>query len=273
MLLAVVAALLVSLIVLLAAGKPSQAIVGGSKVKVGAYRFMAYLTVTKPSGEAFTCGGTLIDRDSVLTAAHCLQGFASVDVIVGATKVGVGQGVVRDGVKAAIPGEQWYPGPYIDAKRYDVGVLTLNQPVTGIKPIRLATVKQDGLEKRGSKATVAGWGRTARGSGQSVEWLRKTRINIKGDKYGKEAYNVFRPRYVPPIMIAAGSFKKGATKGDSGGPLFVKERGRPPTQIGIVSWGDEAIGCHLEPRYRCPGVFTEVNDPSIREFITYTIDQ
>jgi trypsin len=271
----VVVALLVSLITLAAGGSPSHAVVGGSQVQVGAYRFMAYLTGTDQHNESYTCGGTLIDRDSVLTAAHCLAGAANVDVIVGATEVGVGQGIVRDGVAYAIPNKDSYPGPNgVGAPRYDVGVLQLNQPVTGIRPIHLATAKQNALEQEGKVATVAGWGKTTRGSGNAVDWLRKARITIKGDKYGEEAYNYKVPtkRYVPSIMIAAGTYKSGATRGDSGGPLFVKKRGRPPTQIGIVSWGDEKpVLCNLEPAYKCPGVYTEVNNGSIRKFITYAM--
>lgn len=50
-------------------------------------------------------------------------------------------------------------------------------------------------------------------------------------------------------------------QGDSGGPLF-HEEGDRLVQVGIVSWG---IGCAF------PGVYAEVNNPSISEFITSTI--
>jgi secreted trypsin-like serine protease len=49
----------------------------------------------------------------------------------------------------------------------------------------------------------------------------------------------------------------------SGGPIFAKPGGQF-TQIGITSWG---IGCGAPDR---PGVYAEVNNPSIRGFITNT---
>jgi secreted trypsin-like serine protease len=60
-------------------------------------------------------------------------------------------------------------------------------------------------------------------------------------------------------MIAAGNFRVSGCAGDSGGPLF--DSGSR-TQVGITSGG----------RYKCataryPGVYTEVNNPNIRDFI------
>jgi hypothetical protein len=40
--------------------------------------------------------------------------------------------------------------------RHDAAVLTLNADVTNIQPIKLATARQDGLEKPGRNLTVAG---------------------------------------------------------------------------------------------------------------------
>src|SRR5215208_7976963 len=53
----------------------SPLIVGGTAVPKGKYPFMAALLDKRRAGDAFDelfCGGTLIDKDSVLTAAHCL---------------------------------------------------------------------------------------------------------------------------------------------------------------------------------------------------------
>ena len=53
----------------------SPMIVGGTAVPNSKYPFMVALLDKRRAGDAFDeqfCGGTLIDKDSVLTAAHCL---------------------------------------------------------------------------------------------------------------------------------------------------------------------------------------------------------
>ncbi len=51
----------------------SPMIVGGTEVPNGKYPFVALMDVDTRDGQHITsCGGSLIDQDSVLTAAHCI---------------------------------------------------------------------------------------------------------------------------------------------------------------------------------------------------------
>src|SRR5918998_3887143 len=50
----------------------SPMIVGGTAVPNGKYPFMAYVKLYRNGKPDASCGGSLIDQDSVLTAAHCL---------------------------------------------------------------------------------------------------------------------------------------------------------------------------------------------------------
>jgi hypothetical protein len=59
---------------------------------------------------------------------------------------------VRSATRWFIPSR--YEGSVDD--RHDAAVLTLNADVTNIQPIKLATARQDGLEKPGRNLTVAG---------------------------------------------------------------------------------------------------------------------
>src|SRR5215207_9128411 len=185
-LLAVSAALVVSLFVLLESGKPSQAIIGGDTANhnPGIVALLwgwdsADPDPTNPmpvkNNPNYTrerqnpqCTGTLIDTDSVLTAAHCVDDITKADVqngkvevIAGATKVFAGQGVLRDVTDIQVHDVyQPEPGSTYRDKRYDVAVLTLNQPAPNPKELYLATAADDDLEQKGKEAVVAGWGYT-----------------------------------------------------------------------------------------------------------------
>jgi hypothetical protein len=63
----------------------SPMIVGGSALPNGKYAFMAYVKLYRNGKRSGFCTGTLIDRNSVLTAAHCLLNTTGATVVVGRT--------------------------------------------------------------------------------------------------------------------------------------------------------------------------------------------
>ena len=104
----------------------------------------------------------MIDRDSVLTAAHCALYIKReiparrLRIVVGPTVLNGGQGQARKiGGLSDISIHPRYRGARGAA--YDAAVIALNRPVSP-EPIKLATVDQDWLEKPGRKAHIAGWG-------------------------------------------------------------------------------------------------------------------
>jgi secreted trypsin-like serine protease len=262
--LAALGAALVSLLALLQWDTPVRAeedgqgeiqpqIVGGQPVPDGKYPFMAVLDIGDAAGGSYLCGGTLIDPDSVLTAAHCLEGATDVNLAVGRTVLSQqNQGQVRSATDWFIP--SGYDGSRDD--RYDAAVLTLDRPVNGITPIKLATARQDGLERPRRNLTVAGWGTTSEG-GNTSDRMREVSVPVVSDARAQDAYG---PRwYFPKVMVAAGARGQDSCQGDSGGPLF--NPGDTRTQVGIVSFG---AGC---ARAGFPGVYTEVNNTAVRSFI------
>jgi secreted trypsin-like serine protease len=246
-------------------------IVGGTAVSNGEYPFIISLQWRKknqpPSKEHF-CGGTLIDRNSVLTAAHCAVYIKreipprKLRIVVGLTVLNSAQGQAREISKLSdIAIHPRYHRARSSA--YDAAVIELNSPVR-FNPIELATAKQNGLEKPSREAHTAGWGNTIKQSPSYSEpdsypnRMRKATVPLVSDARAKDIYG---PSYVSSLMVAAGTEGKDSCQGDSGGPLWsTTPQGR--RQIGITSFG---AGCGTRGY---PGVYTEVNAPSLRTFIT-----
>jgi secreted trypsin-like serine protease len=306
---ALVAAMVVSFFVVVQSGEAKQVadkniyepqIIGGTEVPNGKYPFMTFVNVGTPK-VSISCGGTLIDQDSVLTAAHCfynpntgniLEDKLLVQAFVGRTVRSSNQGQMRFAKQVYI--HPAYNNLSLNSS-YDAAVIELRSPVSGIQPIKLATSKQNNLEKPGRKATVAGWGNTIAevsnvpGGPEYPDRMHEAQVPIVSDSKADKAWKDYRldnklvGDYVPPLMVAAGGKDKGTCQGDSGGPLFVARApdgdgdngddddngdnggsGGKYTQIGIDSFG--AIGCVVKENI--PAAYTEVNNPSIRSFIT-----
>jgi secreted trypsin-like serine protease len=207
------------------------------------------LIVAEEDGSQSVCTGTIIEKDIVLTAAHCvgLSGLAQV-VVVFRTSV-QGEGPVIQVV------ERRRPTDFVDRAGsptdwHDVAVLRLAEPIpAGYQPARMVATA---LIKDGATVTLAGYGMNVAvapadpapsGSGT----LRKVEQTIITAKFGK----------TETLVSLAGG--KGACKGDSGGPAYIKQNGqyflfgvasRMTEKDRVASNGDEKdFACSVEMIY------------------------
>src|SRR5215212_11622713 len=205
----------------------SPMIVGGTAVPNGKYPFMAYLKLYRNGKRSGFCGGSLIDQDSVLTAAHCLINTRGAVVV-------VGRSVLRKKNRGQeIGASRAFIHPRYNGNGYDAAVLKLSRPVKGIKPIKLATARQNDLEKPGHILRAVGWGVRKQRPDILPKRMHEVSVPVVYDSRAKRAYQSKGLKYLPSLMVAAGKKGKSPCYGDSGGPLF--DSGSR-TQVGIDSY-------------------------------------
>lgn len=224
----------------------SPRIVGGYEAEPGAWPWMTAL-VDKDSYSLYSghfCGGSLIHRRWVVTAAHCVENENkdNFDVVLNAHNLKNDTGE-RIGVKRIIV------HPTYDSEKYnrDIALLELEEDAS-YEPI-LLTEEGDLLE--GKEAITLGWGNTTSRSYKSSEILLQVSVPVVSNELCREA---FSDDEITDNMICAGYIEGGkdACQGDSGGPLIVQE-GDIWRLAGIVSWGE---GC-AEPGYY--GVYARIS--------------
>ena len=235
-------------------GRSVPRIVGGHAASIGDWPWQVQLQAVRPDGETLpVCGGSIISRRWVLTAAHCLfyRGDFLPDegwkfrVVYGEDRPEGRRGIAADRL---IPHENYHD----DGTDHDIALIRLAENVSGSHRVQLSSAKLDEVFARpGLCATVTGWGMVEERSNAS-ETLRSADVPLIRNRDCNAAY----PGEVTERQVCAGYEQGGvdSCQGDSGGPLVVQHgnSGRH-VQVGVVSWGR---GC---ARAGNPGVYTRVS--------------
>jgi trypsin len=219
------------------AGQENQQIVGGDRASIADHPYVVYLTTA--DGFQF-CGGTLVDDNKVITAAHCAAGKQPSDVVVVA-----GREDKESSAGTTSPVKEiWVHPDFADVRSgSDVAVLTLTERLP-YDTLDLPRKDDTDLYKTGQPGLILGWGRVA-ADGQPSRYLLKASVPVMADTDCKKAY----PAYKADGMVCAGVPKGGvdSCQGDSGGPLILDGK-----LAGITSWGE---GCAAAGK---PGVYTRL---------------
>lgn len=235
-----------------AKGDYHQQIVGGVEASIGEFPYIVSL-----QSYSHFCGGSLIKKNWVLTAAHCVRGGSVSKIVIG----------LHDRTDTA-NAEVLKPKRIIAHPSYNSGTMTYDFALIELdgdsryEPVAINTTEIE-IPTEGSQimSTVAGWGATREGSYTLPNKLQKVDVPL----VTAEACNKSYGGDITDTMICAGydDGGKDSCQGDSGGPLIAKADDNNTYLIGVVSWGQ---GCAREKYY---GVYAKVN--AVADWINSTI--
>ncbi|XP_018522840.1 mast cell protease 2 [Lates calcarifer] len=209
-------------------------IINGNEAPENTLLYMASLQVNG----RHKCGGFLVRKDFVMTAAHC-DGDR---VVLGTHNLHKSGKTVRHIVK-----RYRYPGYDGAGNGKDIMLLKLSREVQLGNSMQLAKLPRSAINiKDNEQCRVAGWGYT-RTNGNVVDDLRVVDVSIINPQVCKREW----PR-LPANVICAGGYgtNKGFCQGDSGGPLECNG-----IVVGIVSFNNAYI-CDY-PDF--PNIYTDIS--------------
>ncbi|MFK7892975.1 MAG: trypsin-like serine protease [Granulosicoccus sp.] len=217
----------------------SPRVVNGTQVTDNSYPWMVALL---DSSGSQVCGGSVIAKRWVLTAAHCVEGASASQL---STLTGRQNLLASGGEEINVSRIIIHPD-YRRKEFPDIALLELKRD-SSVAPVLLPSLNYSAPDT-GENATVIGWGQISE-TGPASNALLETALVVSDHQNCATAYQRIGIEIDETAMVCAGTQRgNDSCYGDSGGPMFVK-RNNAFVQAGVVSFGKECGA----PDY--PGVY------------------
>ncbi|KAK0166042.1 hypothetical protein PV328_004498 [Microctonus aethiopoides] len=207
-------------------GAPPSKIIGGTNAAITTWPSTVALRI---NNQHF-CGGTLITRCHVLTAAHCVYGMNmnSFTVATGSSDQMQFRNIYRIKRFNVHPQYRGESTMYL----HDIAIITLQQCIVEDQTKRVSFIYPHYLTPN-TVGTVVGWGKLAHQNPMTNRFLQQVQTRVMDNN---ECINAYHGGTIRPSQLCGlHSVGHGFCSGDSGGPLYVNNQ-----VAGIVSM---ASGC------------------------------
>merc|ERR1711962_1568873 len=228
-------------------------IVGGTNARPGDWPWQASVHYSwSPGINRQWCGGTLIDEEWVLSAAHC---FDDKNVRRYWFKLGEHDLRVDSTSEQTRRAKEIHVYPQYNTKTsdYDLALIKLESKVQLNDRVRTACLPGANTQfPAGTNCAISGWGKLSESiAGPAI--LQQAQVPLASQAACQKAYHRYK---ITDRMICAGAAqgKIDACQGDSGGPLVCKDSQDAWYVVGATSWG---VGCARRGLY---GVYADVKN-------------
>ena len=232
----------------------SVEIIDGYNVKEGDYGFMVSVQIIY----GHICGGSIYNRRTIITAAHCIDAYYNYYILAGVLDANNRTG----GQYIKVASYVKHPDFINPKKGNDIALLFLETELVEselVRPIELPRVHLHA----GEIATVLGWGSTEPNTtlSGSQNFLQKLDVRVVSVDFCESFYDPSKYDITENnICTGKKDFLGGVCNGDSGGPLLKMHRSYNPSYgffwiwklFGITSFGEPGCDHHK------PDVYTNV---------------
>ena len=232
-------------------------IIGGTEAVEDRHPYM--VSLQDGYGRHF-CGGSLIAKDVILTAAHCKVENTYTVVLSRHDRDEVNDGEVME-----VREDGSFPHPEYDSfsNDNDFMLVFLKSATADENNVKLVTLNSNPMVPvKGQEVTVMGWGdMSIRDDWTELsDVLRNVDVTVISNEKCDASEGTIGGWFetyegqITDNMLCARAIRQDACQGDSGGPLVMKGTdGESDVQVGVVSWG---IGC---ANRNFPGVYARVS--------------